>query len=705
MSHTHTHVFYLQGVVIIVLCILSSSFSFGQPPLIHLEQYDRIKVVPCTAYTKPESTVNKWDWRATRYKFNYKPGNGPAFFLEVDSPFHNSQGYSFSPNTVHFAYHPGEPNDYEVIDGWELLYRNFGTEEKPVGEPSFSLYNRYDARVRIFFYIEPNGESSYQNARISARHFTSLLSFKNVSALFENLNIPANALSQFDKSELSVSQLNEVIINGTWMYLEFTAGYDPCVCLYPSAVEVKPVLSDIAQLSFSISGTGTSTAVYPTASTPFLSGYAKTALKYSDGLLSSILSGFKIFKEIEAIPADAQGVFGLVSKLPTWFSTGVGSAKLLSFLVGGGKTSASSTLMGYNHDFRFNGTGAITTYAGYDPLLFYTPGAFFDYNVPLANRPVYDNPLGLFTLLEPPVIEWTREIKGDKYSSPTDEFHEEVFASYKFKGDLKYAVNGLAGINETPIRLMGALVFHRCGETFYGPSTDPGAFYSTPLINIECLSDYTTFGYKYEEALDINQGGGPLDFDAYTEGCIDRPELQITAILENSLHPAADEIMFTARYKPVFVEADYSYNEAPVNPYQGMTMEEIFSICDPVAPAPVTGGNLIKFCEANYNSNVAKFSQESVGNIEVPFEIAPESIFPNPFTNYFAIEIQKEWINQEATLQLQDALGKMVWKKTFYIEDSGFLQIQEGLHSLPTGHYYGKLMGNNFISSFKLIKQ
>ena len=274
--------------------------------------FPRSPKVTCTQYTEPESTVDIWDWRIPRFEFNYKPGNSNPSILEVDSPFHNEEGFSFYPNTAHFVYHPGEPNDYQVLDGWELLYRNFGTVTEVVGEPSFGLYNRYDARVRIFFYIEPNGESPYQNARITAKHHIVQGGFTNVSALFEHLNIPANALTEFDKSSLQVSQLNEVIINGTWMYLEFVAAYDPCVCLYPSAISVKPVLSNISDVSFSLDGSATSTAVYSSSSSPsFLSDFARTALGFINGGAGALVAGFKTFKGLNEPPSGMNGITGV----------------------------------------------------------------------------------------------------------------------------------------------------------------------------------------------------------------------------------------------------------------------------------------------------------------------------------------------------------------------------------------------------------
>lgn len=107
----------------------------------------RLNLSPCTQYTELGSTVSLWDWRAPSYDIVYKGSNNTSpTFLTTPSPF-----YTTGVNINHLAFAANGPRDYEPADGWELLYRNLGTAENPVNEPSFALYNRLDGRIVSYF--------------------------------------------------------------------------------------------------------------------------------------------------------------------------------------------------------------------------------------------------------------------------------------------------------------------------------------------------------------------------------------------------------------------------------------------------------------------------------------------------------------------------------------------------------------------------
>lgn len=280
-------------LLFLVLLSLKIPILSAQEIDIFLDDYPRLKEIPCQRYTVPGTTNSHWDWRAEKFELVYFPGNGPAITRVVSSPFHQAT-FTFHPNT-NFLTH-GVP-DYDPADGWELLYRNFGSIAEPVGEPSFGLYNRYSSLIRIFYWLEPNGETVYQNMTLNLKHvLQGGPNSSKVSAILEHLNIPANPLENFDKSGLSVGQLNEIIINGTWMILEFPASYDPCVCLHETSLEIRPILSSISEIQFEIEGTGTSETIYGPGSTS--GSYLGTGLDYVNGFLGSLQSGYKIYKEL-----------------------------------------------------------------------------------------------------------------------------------------------------------------------------------------------------------------------------------------------------------------------------------------------------------------------------------------------------------------------------------------------------------------------
>lgn len=691
---------------LLLLFILINGFAvtlFSQlPPVepsIFYDNTPRIKETPCT-YTEPGSTINRWDWQAPKFSISYMSGNGGTITRRVDSPFHMSSN-SLAPNTAFLVF---GPLDYQVSEGWELLYRNFGTPEEPVGEASFGLYNRFTGLTRIFFWIEPNGEEVYQEGIISVGH-TLLAPEDKVTAIFETLNIPANALSEFSGAG-SVSQLNRVIINGTWMILEFVAYYDPCVCLHKSNLAFNPILASIENVNFTLEGTGTSTPIYgPGASS---GSYLGTALDYANGALGSLQSGYKIYKELGdfldlANDNDAQLMQTIASALPSWLPIAGAIGKVLGFMVGKGRSSGAPTLIGFNHNFEFTANGNISAQGFYEPALILTPGSFFNVNSPDALRPVYDNPLGIFSVLNTPTVE----IADYQYNiyEQNGEFEDIRRESYRFVGGLDYIVNSVAGLSAQPVQILGALVWTNCDWEGGGPNEN---FYSTPLINLSCLEDYPVLFDFYRSAT-INEDRQLVETEI-NNGCYGAPELQVVATLQPASGGA--QVLFSARYKTDITTAPYDYGDYP-EPYKDMTVEQIFSICNPPPPRPISSSELSTFCQTVYdppggrpsnfdnNFKTGGVPHEILDNIIVPGTIAPS---PNPFFDFISIDVPDEWEEQRVELSLFDSFGRVVWSYSPKIWIAGQHTFSQGLPSLPSGNYILRVQGESFLQSHKIVK-
>lgn len=642
----------------------------------------------------PGSTIGFWDWREETFTLTYYPGNGIPITTIEDSPFHNVS-YSLAPNTNFLTY--GNP-DYEPADGWELLYRNFGTSARPVKEPSFGLYNRYSSLVRIFYWLTPNGEEVYDNMTFSARHVNDIAGSK-ASAIFEHLNIPANALDNFDKSGLSVGQLNEVIINGTWVILEFPASYDPCVCLHETSLEVRPRLSSISTINFTLDGGGTSTPIYGPGSTT--GSYLGTGLDYVNGALGSLQSGYKVYKDLgdfAALQNNTSTIGILASLLPSWFPAVGAAAKIAGYFVG----TSQKSLIGYNHNFEFQASGTIGTSGNYDIVHLYTPGAFYDYSDPQANRTVYDNPLGIMQVLETPVVEVA--VKTEGTYNQTGEFDETNTYKYRYTGNLKYTINENAGISNVPIRLMGALLWVNCeGEEI----TD--RFYSTPVININCLEDYTV---ELEGSVrNYLNSQGEMVKETFGIECELKPQLQIVAVLESSLPEFNEEILFSSRYALEVVDVSNNFDNFPANPYAGLGADAIFSACDPPPPLPVAEHTLSAFCRNNYDPSVRSdlIAQPSSIIEDSPLELSSRAavagISPNPVDDYFHFSFPLTWDVQNVDLQLIDMNGKILlnWSGVEAIPGATFT-FQKGIAGLPSGQYYLRVISAEEVISYPLIK-
>lgn len=330
-----------------------------------VERVTRVDGTPCTQYTELGSTVDLWDWRAEEYDIVYYPSNStiPAF-RTVRSPFHTT-----GVNINHLGFlTSGEPQEYEPADGWELLYLNLGTAISPAEEPSYGLYNRLDSRIRIFFFLEPNNGDVPDNVLIRLSQVR-LNPRSKSTAVFENLNIPANALANFDK-DVSIGgmvQLNAGASGSQWYMLEGVASYDPCLCQHESALAVEPILTDASSLTFTMDGTGTSSATYG-------AGSPISTLGYLNGLNGKLLSGYKRYKDLSGYKSDASSSTGRTIKMlssVTSLLSGIGGVTdLLGFVLGKKTSTGEPKLTGFNHNFNFTANGALRDSAAYAPYYF-----------------------------------------------------------------------------------------------------------------------------------------------------------------------------------------------------------------------------------------------------------------------------------------------------------------------------------------------
>jgi hypothetical protein len=80
------------------------------------------------------------------------------------------------------------------------------------------------------------------------------------------------------------------------------------------------------------------------------------------------------------------------------------------------------------------------------------------------------------------------------------------------------------------------------------------------------------------------------------------------------------------------------------------------------------------------------------------------SATPNPFTDHVVISIQST-TDEPANLRVFNSEGKLVWRKTTYVNAGTNVQYFNELQSLPTGVYIIKVNKGNTTGEFKMIKQ
>jgi hypothetical protein len=151
--------------------------------------------------TVKATNPSPFDWKQPQYSNIFvAPVNdiGPAVEIFPQFPF----DYPGSDaNINHFR--EDNPKDFSESEGWVLIKSNFGKSgvgNNGVTTPSFVMYNKYQSKLRVFFFLPRslvNGQS-FTKALITLR-FTP--TYNTESALLSNLKMPQKALDGFEKKQ------------------------------------------------------------------------------------------------------------------------------------------------------------------------------------------------------------------------------------------------------------------------------------------------------------------------------------------------------------------------------------------------------------------------------------------------------------------------------------------------------------------------
>lgn len=467
----------------------------------------------------PHQSVNNFDW-STNFFTIYKQVGSTITTQTIQSPFwENTSGLATEPNLDHFRnvfFNNGFYTDpAQAIgsvdiwpeDGWELLYKDFGTATAGyTSNPSFGLYNRYTGILRIFYYVENLGNTASSTARISLEPNFSL----NNNALLSFTETEINALDAFER-HLTRALNYAQALNSFWIFAEFPIAFDPCLCRYPSSSMIDFTFEIIKQGTIVLEGkaTGFSTpmlynnGVYTPVKSNIISnhGRMKTASDYLAEVNGYYTSLNKFKDNVNTMigyqnnaGADKAKQQADIDKFGDWVTIAKNTPKIgavigiIDFLVTGGKAKNSSTReptpYSYKTELEIKLTGSITEDINLSALSLRTPGA----NNISSPNPIYNNPLGIFNLLESPPVEYAVyhnnpasgivEIKEDPnaglsygivpFSSPTIHYKDPLFDQFKIreyklqKSSLysrlvNFIINPISGLS--PKKIKAALVF------------------------------------------------------------------------------------------------------------------------------------------------------------------------------------------------------------------------------------------------------
>ena len=407
----------------------------------------------------------------------------------------------------------GIASDFYPMDGWELIKQDFGRLANgglnPVRSegPYMILYNKYSGILRILAAFPGLGARQAINIRISFKKKDLSNANQNnlsVSALFNTYNRVAQSL---DQPTVVNSVTTPAVFPGSdkrFFYADFQTSYDPCTCLFESAllVEFSTINQFTAQLSGRLVGVSESIATYSNntykldKNQDYLTSIYKT-----DAATNNVESGMLMYKTVEKMVSDyklkaitQKPDEPLLPTLLTAFAEFVSAGKLIGTVAGATGFPEALSAVGSLSSFlstklkapagsaqpalpsvihgEMSMTGTITDQRliGSSYFNFANPGSFKSNNKPEYNDgvnvsppdvdyPIYNEVLRTFALLETPVL------KGGSYLYTTmcyDDWGYDNGGStsyvYQLASDLKYAFNPVANVNQTSSKVSAALV-------------------------------------------------------------------------------------------------------------------------------------------------------------------------------------------------------------------------------------------------------
>ena len=657
-----------------------------------------LQTTHCPPRTALGSTVNVWDWRQTYYDLYLTKG-----YIRPQSPLRFVNN-TVPVNTEYIA--ASSPVDYEPSNGWELLYKNFGTSSARVPNASFALYNRYTGLIRVLFYV-PNSSATINAASVAARSYRAG-SITHGSQIFSFHGLPIAALNKARPSQSMVYvQPNHMTTSGAWVVLDFATAFDPCVCNYTSAIEFAPTLQSISKIDLVLEGTGKSEAVYSKVTG------SNNAIDIAGKISNGFVGATKRYKDYQELIDEDKGTLSFLSDFKFLPAVG-GIISLLDFFVTGKKTSPM--LLGYNSNYKFVGEGTLNFLSGDYPTAILTPGAKFQ-PAYASIVPVYDNPLGVFNLLMRPKINKYTKNTGQVYGACDRDLHYR--SAYQLDlSSIKYAINTAAGLQGRPLSIQAALRFRNCNnpgsqilsKQLTEQAANPGVFYS-PLMDIDCLGDYPVILDMFDYA----------DFDYDTYSCTEDRRGKTCTTVDLLLLVAVRRINGTTGQETILslvYEAEQvtkSFSTFPVNKYEGKTVAQINATCPQVTIMPVDKNYTATFCgnSTTYNpSFITKSSGSSVPYTElanydptVSFKTDTQSTFltsaaPNPVSTVTNIEFS-DGQPHTGTCTVTDIVGRPHYSISFI--DKSVLSLQ--LHDLSQGVYFVNIFDDQgrLIATTKIV--
>ena len=364
--------------------------------------------------------------------------NDTVKHVNVPLPYFSFDG---GPAATHFL----ESKDVHPDDGWVLLTRNFGEVDSP-RQPFFMLYNKARGVIRLFFYYA--GSQDYCFAKITMKSIkASTEAGSDATALFTFNKTDYSCIDNFHTTDTTKNIWNGMvtyseIMPNSWSHADFVVGYDP-VKRKDVALEFKFHL--IQETDLSLNGKAMYNQITRTETVN------KSPLDILLSTVSTVGSiakkGKNIYDDINNHNTDPGLAAGVKEKYKSNSSSTKSSIKsnknrilgaiAAVFAVGGAIKSLVDSCMPEQRSYivakwyDIDLSGSLTKTILWDHIILNIPGTSRSEKNYGPMNPIYDKPMGVFSLHSKPKIAWK---KVDEYeSSEIDEVIDKYACEMKTK--------------------------------------------------------------------------------------------------------------------------------------------------------------------------------------------------------------------------------------------------------------------------------
>ncbi|MFK8005315.1 MAG: T9SS type A sorting domain-containing protein [Saprospiraceae bacterium] len=444
------------------------------------------------------------------------------------------------------------PYDYSPEDGWVLISKRLGdpsgTSPNQVTHPIYVTYNRYTSTLRVLVLVTEREDDYSTKAVVFLRWDQSAGSNDIGSATLSHMESPMSALNSFNSTNTPQEFIrpNQFGSNDAfyWMYADFPIAYDPCVCTRSSKLQVGVQLIDVGEIKFEIDQAPQGSPPISGNSNNPSSSFFNNAIGLIDGGAKKGTERKKTLEGAITLAETVGSIFWTPDPEKKWvidFETGQETVKevenkadfklpkwtknvpkvgyilgFAEFLITGGNKSAASSPTTFQIP-KLVADGEINFLSNFGEMIFLTPGAQQG-GSSSEQVPEYNNPMGIFNLLELPKVEYLEY-------NPNTNITPDVAGTYgilqlpkirhyKLAEDIKYILNPSSGLELVDIK--GTFLFDLDNGSNNVPSVAPSGI--TPLLN----SDGSVLNGA------ISAGGGYKNYGPYGPVLLGSTSLDLT---------------------------------------------------------------------------------------------------------------------------------------------------------------------------------